>query len=69
MEYIIKGDTERFDSCLVCVCGSSPEEAEKTLHRMINNPTENDRRLIKGHTNLRIEEVADKDCWWNFNCD
>lgn len=69
MEYIIKGDTERFDSCLVCVCGNSLKEAEKSLSRMINNPTENDKRLIKDHTNLRIEEVADKDCWWNFNCD
>lgn len=69
MEYIIKCDTERFDNCLVCVCGRSPKEAEKTLHRMINNPTKNDKRLIKDHANLRIEEVADKDCWWNFNCD
>ena len=69
MEYIIKGDTERFDNCLVCVCGSSLEDAEKTIRRMINDPTENDKRLIKDHTNLRIEEVVDEDCWWNFNCD
>jgi len=35
----------------------------------LNNPTENDKRLIKDHVNLRIEEVEDRECWWNFNCD
>jgi hypothetical protein len=40
-----------------------------TLDRLLISPSENDQRLIKGHMNLRIGEVQDKDCWWNFNCD
>jgi hypothetical protein len=67
-EYIIKGDTEVITDCLVCVCGTL-ENAQRCLERMINNPSENDKRLIARHTNLRIEEVAEKDCWWNGNCD
>ncbi len=65
MEYIIKGDTERYEDCLLLVCGASKENAENTLHRILNNPTDNDKRLIEGHSNLRIAEVDDKDCWWN----
>jgi len=69
MEYVIKGDTEKFDDCLVLVCGTSKINAEKTLNELLTNPTSSEKRLIKGHKNLRIEEVADKNCWWNFNCD
>lgn len=69
MEYIISGDTESFKNCLVLVCGSSKTNAEEALKRLLNNPTDNDKRLIKDHKNLRIEEVPDKECWWNFNCD
>lgn len=69
MEYIIKGDTERYQDCLLLVCGNSKKNAEKVLNRLLTNPTDNDKRLIKDHKNLRIEEVADRECWWNFNCD
>lgn len=69
MEYIIKGDTERYKDCLVLVCGASKPHAETVLSRLLNNPTDDDMRLIKDHKNLRIEEVEDKECWWNFNCD
>ena len=69
MEYVIKGDTPRFDNCLVCVCGKSKEYADEVLYKMINNPSDNDKRLIKDHINLRVEEVRDEDCWWNLNCD
>ena len=68
MEYIIKGDA-KYGSCLVLVCGKSYKSAEESLNRMLTNPDENDKKLIKDHTNLRIEEVEDKDCWWNFGCD
>jgi len=40
-------------------------KCRKTLSRLLNNPNDNDKRLIKNHKNLRIEEVDDKDCWWN----
>jgi hypothetical protein len=64
MEYIIIGDTKDYSECLVCVCGSK-EYAEEVLQRMLNNPNENDKALIEGHTNLRIKAVEEKDCWWN----
>lgn len=69
MEYIIKGDTPEFSNCLVYVCSKSVEVTKEHLHRMLNNPNENDMKLIRNMTNLKIEEVEDKDCWWNFNCD
>jgi hypothetical protein len=67
-EYIIQGKTEIYGWCLVYVSGCL-DSAEKDLNRMINNPTENDKRLIKGHTDLRIKKVPKSDCWWNGNCD
>ncbi len=64
MEYIIIGDTEKFDGCLITVSGSK-EQAERDLERMTTNPNDNDKALMKGHKNLRIKAVAEKDCWWN----
>lgn len=63
-DYIIVGDIERFDDCLICVAGKSKESAEETLNRMLTNPTENDKRLMGGHGNLRIKEVSAEKCWW-----
>lgn len=65
MEYIIVGDTEKYKGCLVSTCGKEREWAEEVLRRMLTNPTVNDEFLTRGHTNLRIEEVEDKACWWN----
>ena len=66
MQYIIKGDSEDFDDCLVFVIGHCDKEyAQSVLGRVINNPTENDKRIIKDMKNLRIEEVDEQDCWWN----
>jgi len=66
MEYIIVGDTEKYKGCLIYVCGKDKERAEKALERMKTNPTENDLAISKGHANLRVETVQDKDCWWNY---
>ena len=68
-EYIIVGDTEKYKDCLVCLCGTQPDRAKEILDRMINNPNENDKAISEGHTNLRIKEVEEKSCWWNYNCD
>lgn len=68
-EYIIVGHTKYFNDCLVYVIGKSHEDAERVLNRMLNNPTDNDKKLIKDHTNLRIEKVNSEDCWWNNGCD
>lgn len=64
-EYVIVGDTKNYDGCLIMVCRGDRNFAEKVLQRMLNNPTQNDKRCMEGHTNLRIEEVEEKDCWWN----
>lgn len=61
---IIVGDTDHFDGCLICVAVKSKESAEETLNRMPSNPTENDKRLIDDHRNLRIKEVPEEKCWW-----
>lgn len=63
-DYIIIGDTERFDGCLVCIAGKTKQSADETLNRMLNNPTESDKRLIERHKNLRIEEIPEEKCWW-----
>lgn len=67
-DYVIVGDTKDFKDCLVCICGTH-ENAENILNRMLNNPTENDKRLMSGHTNFRIEFIKEEDCWWYGNCD
>lgn len=68
-DYVIIGDTDRFKDCLICIAGKTPEIANKVLDRMLNNPTENDKRLMSGHTNFRIDFAEEKDCWWHRNCD
>ena len=69
VEYIIVGDTEKYKDCLIRVAGKTFEQADQVLNSMLNNPNDNDKKLIKGHTNLRIKEVDSKDCWWNYGCD
>ena len=68
-DYVIAGDTSMYEGCLVCIAGKTYEIAEKILNRMLNNPTENDKKLMSGHTNFRIEFVEESDCWWHGNCD
>ena len=65
MEYIIVGDTKQYKRCLIYTCGTSKEDAEKSLHRMLNNPTKHDLQAMKGHTNIRVAEAEDSGCWWN----
>lgn len=67
-DYIIIGDTEKYKGCLVCVCGTK-QRAEECLARMLAKPTANDKRLMEGHSNLRIEGVPKKNCWWHGNLD
>ena len=42
-DFVIVGDTDKYEGCLVCVCGTY-DNANKILHRMLNNPTENDKK-------------------------
>ena len=68
-DYVIVGDTKEYEGCLVCVAGNTLERATKALNQMLNNPTENDKKLMAEHTNFRIEFVEEKYCWWHGNCD
>lgn len=65
IEYIIVGDTDKYDECLITPCGSSFERAIERLEELLVNPDENDKILKEGHRNLRIKTVQKKDCWWN----
>jgi hypothetical protein len=67
-DYIIIGDTKKYEGCLVYVCGTL-DSANNCLQRMLNNPTEYDKRLMRDHSNLRIKKVQEEDCWWHGNCD
>lgn len=67
-DHVIVGDTKEFEGCLVCVCGTL-DHAEEVLHRMLTNPTDNDKALMKGHSNFRIAEVPEEYCWWQRGCD
>ena len=67
-DYVIIGDTKNYKDCLICVCGT-PDRANEVLDRMLNNPNNNDKRLMQGHHNLRVAEVPKADCWWHGNCD
>ena len=62
MGYIIVGDTEKYENCLVSVIYGDMELAKQVLNRMLNNPTKNDLILTSGISNLRIEE--DGEGWW-----
>lgn len=62
--YIITGDTKEHKNCLVYISGSKYEDAEKVLHHIIN-----EEKIMKIYSNLKINFVEEKDCWWNYNCD
>ena len=46
-EYVIVGDTAQYKGCLIYVCGTSYEHAHSTLNRMLNDPTEEDKKMKK----------------------
>lgn len=63
-EFIIIGDTDEFKDCLVYLCGTK-ERAEEVLNKMLTDPSDNDKYMMKGHYNFRIKEVVSEDQWWN----
>ena len=65
MEYIIVGDTEKYNDCLIYVCGKNKQRANDVLARMLHTPNEQDKAEMKKHKNIRVKEVNDNDCWWN----
>ena len=67
--YVIVGDTDIYKNCLIRICGTSYSNAKECLDNMLNNPTENDIRLMENHYNFRISRVPINKCWWMNNCD
>lgn len=67
-DYIIIGDTEKYKDCLIYTCGTF-DNAKRVLHRMLENPKDEDKRVMETHYNIRIEAVPKHDCWWHVNCD
>ena len=65
MEYTIIGDTKKYGPCLIYACGKKRETAERVLDRMLNNPNAADIIVMEGHTNIRINEIEEKQAWWN----
>lgn len=65
MGYVIVGDTAEHDECLVYTCGKSLELAMKHLNQIQTNPTANDKHMIRGMKNLRVQSTDGKHEWWN----
>lgn len=55
-EYVIVGDTKNYDGCLVMVCKSDRDFAEKVLQRMLNSPTQNDKRCMGGISTFALKK-------------
>ena len=68
-EYIIVGDTEKYNGCLIYTCGIDKSFAEQVLSNMMTAPTEQDKKFMETHSNLRVEEVQPEYCWWNDTLD
>lgn len=69
MEYIIVGDSDKYKGCLLYCGFKEKEQAERVLNRMLNNPTRGDEQIMRGKSNIQVQEVASKDCWWNDKYD
>ena len=64
-EFIIVGDSPKYEECLIALAGYTEERANAILERMVNDPNDNDIALIKDCKNLRIKQVKSADQWWN----
>ena len=67
-EYIIVGDADGYKECLVYTCGTK-DNAERVLERIKNNPTDSDKHILKGYSNLKVKKVHKDSCWWRNGCD
>lgn len=68
-DWIITGDTNEYKDCLITVCGRDENAAKTTLNRMLTTPTNNDKRITKEHSNLRLELIKPENCWWRYGLD
>lgn len=65
MGWIIVGDTDKYVGCLMYTIVGDKNYAEKVLDRILNDPDDEDKKMLKTHHNVRIEETEPKDEWWN----
>lgn len=68
-QYYIVGDTKKYKECLIYIVGESYEYAEKVLNRILTNPTEQDKFMLKTHNNIRINSIDTENCWWEDTCE
>lgn len=63
-EYYIVGDYKlncgRIESCLISVCGTDKEHAERSLARTLANPPSD----CLG--NIQLKSERKEQCWWNM---
>lgn len=64
MQYIIVGDTKEYEGCLIFACGEDESKAKKILKRFLKNPTDEDKKIMKGHFNIRLQSENEHNCWW-----
>lgn len=63
-DWVVTGISDH-GRCLVFVIGRcSKEDAEAELNKMLTDPTDQHKRLMKGHTDFEIKYVEPKECWW-----
>ena len=65
MGYIIVGDTDKYEDCLVYTIMGGRDLAEKVLDRLNNNPDDRDKRVRETMHNFRIKETKPEGEWWN----
>lgn len=65
--WIVVGDAEvcgKIEECLIRVCYSK-ESAEKEVERMLTNPTEQHKRELARHSNIRVKYTGSEPQWWD----
>ena len=63
-EYTIIGDINN-KSYLICLAGRNLKNAKEILNKFLYNPDTNEKHLIEGYSNIRIQEIENEENWWN----
>ena len=65
MGWIIVGDTDKYEGCLVYTIMGGRDLAETVLDRLNNNPDVRDMQVRETMHNFRIKETKPSEEWWN----
>ena len=63
-EYIIVGDTSDYTGVLITLAGTTIERAREVLYDLLHDEKISHEHDVDRYSNIRIEEVEGKDCWW-----